>query len=72
MPHKAVYRYLSESTKLRIVYDASAQASPTAPLLNKCLYPGRPLQGKLWDILVHQQMYPVAVVAEMEKAFLQV
>ena len=49
-----------------------ARASPTSPSLNECLYPGPPLQAKLWDILVHQRMYPVAVTADIEKAFLQV
>ena len=74
IPHKAVIRESSESTKLRVVYDASARASPTPPSLNECLYPAPPppLQAKLWDILVHQRMYPVAVTADIEKAFLQV
>ena len=72
IPHKAVIRESSESTKLRIVYDASARANPTAPSLNECLYPGPPLQNKLWEILVHQRMYPVAVTADIQEAFLQV
>ena len=72
IPHKAVIQESSEGTKLRVVYDASARASPTSPSLNECLYPGPPLQATLWDILVHQRMYPVTVTADIEKAFLQV
>lgn len=55
IPHKAVIRETAETTKMRIVYDASARATPESPSLNECLYPGPPLQNKLWDILVRQR-----------------
>lgn len=38
--HKAVVRETAETTKMRIVYDASAKATPESPSLNECLYPG--------------------------------
>ena len=57
---------------MRIVYDASARATPESPSLNECLYPGPPLQNKLWDILVRQRAYPIAVTADIQKAFLQI
>lgn len=72
IPHKAVVRETAETTKMRIVYDASARATPESPSLNKCLYPGPPLQNKLWDILVRQRAYPIAVTADIQKAFLQI
>ena len=62
----------AESTKLRIVYDASARAYDGAPSLNECLYPGPPLQNKLWNVLVRGRFYPVAVTGDLQKAFLQV
>ena len=37
IPHKAVIRESSETTKMRIVYDASARAYDAAPSLNDCL-----------------------------------
>ena len=72
IPHKAVIRETAETTKMRIVYDASARATPESPSLNKCLYPGPPLQNKLGDILVRQRAYPIAVTADIQKAFLQI
>ena len=72
IPHKAVIRETAETTKMRIVYDASARATPESPSLNECLYPGPPLQNKLWDILVRQRAHPIAVTADIQKAFLQI
>jgi hypothetical protein len=37
LPHKEVVRESAQSTKLRVVYDASAKASPASPSLNECL-----------------------------------
>ena len=38
--NKAVVRETAESTKIRIVYDASARANEKAPSLNDCLETG--------------------------------
>ena len=65
IPHKPVIRAEVESTKLRVVYDASARANPNAPSLNECLYPGPALQNKLWDVLVRQRFYPVALCGDL-------
>ena len=72
IPHKAVVKESAESTKTRIVYDASAKASADVPSLNECLNPGPSLQNKLWDVLVQQRAYPVVVTADIRKAFLQI
>ena len=72
LPHKAVVKREAESTKLRIVYDASAKESNHHPSLNDCLYPGPPLQNLLWSILVRSRFYPVLLTGDLEKAFLQV
>ena len=71
IPHKSVICESAETTKLRIVYDASARATPDAPSLNDCLYPGPALQNKLWDVLIQQRAYPV-VLGDIKKAFLQI
>ena len=70
--HKPVIGEEAASTKVRIVYDAPAKAHPSAVSLNDCLYPGSPLQNKLWNVLVRSQRHLVAVVGDLKKAFLQV
>lgn len=72
IPHKEVVRESAQSTKLRVVYDASAKATPNSPSLNDCLYAGPPLQNKLWEILLRARSFPVAITGDMEKAFLQI
>lgn len=72
IPHKAVVRDTAETTKLRVVYDASARAYSGAPSLNECLNPGPPLQNKLWSVLVRSRFHPVAVTGDIKQAFLQV
>ena len=72
IPHKYVIRESAQTTKMRIVYDASARVTPEAPSLNDCLYTGPPLQNKIWDILVQQRTYPVGVAADIKQAFLQI
>ena len=72
LPHKPVVRETAKTTKVRIVYDASARETRDSPSLNDCLYPGPPLQNKLWDVLLHQRGYPVVMSGDIQKAFLQV
>ena len=72
IPHKGVVKQSAETTKLRIVYDASARESSTQPSLNDCLNPGPPLQNLLWSILVRSRFYPILLTGDLEKAFLQV
>ena len=45
IPHKAVVKKTAETTKTRIVYDASAKASPDVPYQNECLKEGPSLMG---------------------------
>ena len=72
IPHKPVIREEAASTKVCVVYDASAKAHPNAVSLNECLYPGPPLQNKLWNVLVRSRTHPVALVGDLKKAFMQV
>ena len=51
LPHKSVIKKSAETTKLRIVYDASARETSDKPSLNECLHPGPPLQTQLWNVL---------------------
>ena len=65
LPHRPVMRQNAESTKLRVVYDASAKLE-AGYSLNDCLEKGPSLQNKLWDILIRT----VILCADIEKAFL--
>ena len=47
IPHKPVVRESAESTKMRIVFDASARANEKSLSLNDCLETGPPLQNLL-------------------------
>ena len=72
IPHKAVVRANAESTKMRIVYDASAKASASSPSMNECLQTGPPLQNQLWSVLTRNRFRPVAIAGDLKQAFLQV
>lgn len=72
IPHKPVLQESAETTKLRVVYDASARANSGAPSLNECLNPGPPLQNQLWNVLVCAHFHPVAIAGDIKQAFLQV
>ena len=70
LPHHAVVREDKQTTKLRIVYDASARSD--GPALNDCLYSGPTFGQNILDILLRFRLYRVAVTADVEKAFLMV
>ena len=72
LPHKAVVRESAATTKLRIVYDASAREHQQSPSLNECLEVGPPLQNHIWKVLVRGRFHPVAVTGDLKQAFLQV
>ena len=66
IPHKPVMRTQAESTKLRVVYDASARENSQEPSLNDCLYAGPPLQNRSWNVLVRMRFHPVAVTGDIK------
>ena len=70
--HKGVVRDSIETTKLRVVYNASARAYSGAPSLNECLISGPPVQNKLWSVLVRARFHPIAVTGDIRQAFLEV
>eukprot|EP00794_Sanderia_malayensis_P007378 gene7378-biopygen5953 len=72
IPHHAVIRREAETTKLRIVYDCSAKERKYDKSMNDCLHIGPPLQPLLYDILIRFRMYPVALLGDIQQAFLQI
>ena len=72
IPHQAVIRKGAESTKMRIVYDCSARKDAESPSLNDCLEVGPPLQPLIFDILLRNRMNKYCILADIQKAFLQI
>ena len=70
LPHHCVVREDKSTTKLRIVYNASAKEN--RPALNDCLHTGPPLTPEILDILVRFRVQPIALVEDIEKAFLMI
>nr|CAI5841921.1 unnamed protein product [Callosobruchus analis] len=71
MPHRAVYRDDKDTTKIRIVFDASAHA-PGLPSLNDVLEQGENLTPHLFHVLLNFRLGAIAIIADIEKAFLQI
>ena len=70
LPHHAVVRQDKQTTKLRVVYDASARAD--GPSLNDCFYTGPNFGQSILDILLRFRLHNVGLVGDVEKAFLMV
>ena len=79
LPHHAVVRQDKETTKVRVVYNVSTRS--TVPSLNDCLHVGPKLNMKIFDILLRFRAYDIllrfrayriAIIADIEKAFLMI
>ena len=70
LPHHAVIRRDKETTKLRIVYDASCKSNGTS--LNDCLYTGPVLSQRIMDVILRFRTHRKAFAGDIEKAFLNV
>ena len=70
MPHHAVVREDKVTTKLRIIYDASAKAS--GPSLNDCIYTRPKFNQSILDIILRFLTHRIALVADIEKASLMI
>ena len=65
-------RKSAETTKIRIVYDASAKPNKDSVSLNECLETGPPFQNLLWDILIRSRFRPILFCGDIEKDFLEI
>ncbi|MCG7879158.1 MAG: reverse transcriptase domain-containing protein [Candidatus Thiodiazotropha endolucinida] len=72
IPHHAVVKPEKSTTKLRIVYDASAKSKCENRSLNECLYRGPVLLNDLCGTLIRFRLHKIGIVADIEKAFLQI
>ena len=72
VPHHPVITPSKSTTKVRIVYDASAKTRKGEQSLNDCLYRGPVILPDLYGLLLRFRMSPVGIIADIEKAFLNV
>jgi len=72
LPHHAVIRQDRTTTKVRIAYDGSAKSDKHDSALNEFLYTGPNFIPKLFNILVKFRSYPIALTANIKKAFLMI
>ena len=70
LPLHAVIKHDKDTTKVQIVYDASAKMCE--PSLNECLHVGPKFNQKILKTLLQFRTYRTAFVADIEKAFLMV
>ena len=70
LPHHGVVRQDKSTSKVRVVYDASARS--TGPSLNDCLYTGPKSGQSIFDILLRFRHQRVALTGDIKKAFLKV
>ena len=72
LPHHAVIRKDAKTTKLRVVYDASSKEGKNGVSLNDCLHVGPTLSPLLYEILIRFRQKRIALVGDIEKAFLNI
>jgi len=72
IPHHGVVTPEKTTTKLRIVFDASAKTRKENRSLNECLHRGPVILEGLCGLLMRFILNKVAHIADGEKAFLQV
>ena len=71
LPHKEVLRNESTTTKVRIVFDPSVKLKNKVSL-NDILYTGPCLNLELYKLLLQFRIYPTAITADLEKAYLKI
>ena len=65
LPHSAVVRENAETTKVRVVYDASCKDKNTGTSLNDCLHVGPSLTPLIFDILLRFRDARVAPLKDL-------
>ena len=71
LPHRTVVRDERETTKLRVIFDASAKYKGF-PSLNELLDPGPCLLPHLFDTLIRFRLGKIALISDIKQAFLQI
>lgn len=73
MPHRPVYRHDKETTQLRVIFNASSKGyRRNAESINDLLHSGANMIPDLVKILLNFRIGEIGIVADIEKAFLQI
>ena len=72
LPHQTVIKKEVETTKFRVVFDASLKEGKRGTSLNDCLHVWLLLTPLLYDILLRFRENRIGIVADIEKAFLNI
>ena len=67
LPHKPAIRESTETTKLRIVYDASSKPAKNSAYVNDCVEKGSSFQNSGRDILVKSRFKPILLSGSIER-----
>lgn len=70
LPHHAVIKESSTTTKVRIVFDGSAKTT-TGISLNQTLFTGPTIQSDLFSLLIRFRKYPIVITGDIEKMYRQ-
>ena len=70
LPHRAVIREDKETTKIRIVFDASSKLQDQ-PSLNDCLYSGPCFLPSIFEILLRFRLGEIGIVSDIQQAFFE-
>jgi hypothetical protein len=68
MPHHPVFKPDSTTTKLRVVFNASEKTT-TGKSLNDVMMVGPTIQDTLFNIVIRERKYAIALTADIEKMF---
>jgi len=68
LPHHAVIKETSQTTKVRVVFDASAKTSK-GNSLNDILAQGPAIQSELFDIVLRFRHHKIVITADVEKMY---
>ncbi|XP_058840866.1 uncharacterized protein LOC131696336 [Topomyia yanbarensis] len=71
LPHHAVVRESSSTTKVRVVFDASCK-STSGPSLNDALMIGPIVQDELRSIIMRSRKHSVMLIADIKQMFRQI
>ncbi|XP_052737425.1 uncharacterized protein LOC112046303 [Bicyclus anynana] len=71
IPHRAVCRPDKQTSKTRIVLNASCKTT-SGKSLNDLLYTGPNLQSNIFDLLLNLRLYSVALSADVEKMYFRI
>lgn len=71
LPHHPVFKASSTTTKMRVVFDGSANTS-TGISLNDVLLKGAKVQPDIFQILIRFRIHQVTITADVEKMYRQV